>query len=135
VGLGPAWDTYDSAKGEIFVALSDDTVSVVSDKSNSLVGGLTSQATGPLIYDPARGVIFVSAAQGNTVAVLSDVIVPPTTSSSASNATSSASTSSTAPEFPAASLALVSLVIMAAVAFISKRLQSSQAPSGRWHLR
>jgi len=74
---------YDSGKGEVFVLNNDDdTVSVISDETNTLVATVTlgppiSQSTAASIaYDPAMGVVF-AAINGNgnnnpTISVISD---------------------------------------------------------------
>jgi len=74
---------YDSGKGEVFVLNNDDdTVSVISDETNTVVATVTlgppiSQSTAAsIVYDPAMGVVF-AADNGNgnnnpTISVISD---------------------------------------------------------------
>jgi YVTN family beta-propeller protein len=81
----PVFMAYDSGKGEIFVtnyvanyssdALAQSTVSVISDKTNSVVatvninGGTIPQG---LAYDSAKGEVFVADSNGTDVSVISD---------------------------------------------------------------
>ena len=76
VGTSPTGIAYDSGKGEIFVANSGyNTVSVISDNSNSVVATVT---VGPsptgLAYDSAKDEIFVTnhGSAFNSVSVISD---------------------------------------------------------------
>lgn len=83
VGSGPMGVAYDSGKNEIFVANGDNTVSVISDLSNSVVAtiSLPSSSLSPidLVYDSGKGEIFVVNNPGelgmftsSTVTVISD---------------------------------------------------------------
>jgi YVTN family beta-propeller protein len=65
---------YDPAKGEIFAAnFLNNTVSVISDSSNSLVATVKVGAEPvALAYDPARGEVFVANNNASSVSVISD---------------------------------------------------------------
>lgn len=68
---------YDAGKGEVFVADYNNsvgnTVSVISDSSNSLIVTIpVGQAPGEMIYDPARGEMFVGNGVSNNISVISD---------------------------------------------------------------
>ncbi len=74
VGASPTGVAYDSSKNEVFVANSGfNTVSVISDSSNSVVATVTvgTSPTG-LAYDSAKGEIFVTNHGSNSVSVISD---------------------------------------------------------------
>ncbi len=70
-GQQPYSSTYDSGKGEIFVANSN-TVSVISDSSNQVVANVSlgSNEAQQVVYDPSKGEVFV--AEGAQIAVISD---------------------------------------------------------------
>jgi YVTN family beta-propeller protein len=74
VGASPTGVAYDSGKNEVFVSNSGyNTVSVISDSSNSVVATVTVE-TSPtgLAYDSGKGEIFVSNHGSNSVSVISD---------------------------------------------------------------
>ena len=74
VGTSPTGVAYDSSKNEVFVANSGfNTVSVISDSSNSVVATVTvgTSPTG-LAYDSTKGEIFVTNHGSNSVSVISD---------------------------------------------------------------
>jgi YVTN family beta-propeller protein len=74
VGGRPLGNAYDSVKDEIYVANSgDNTVSVISDQSNSVITTIT-VGTAPrgLAYDSSRGQIYVSNYQSDSISVISD---------------------------------------------------------------
>lgn len=96
VGQGPISAAYDPVKGRVFVVNSvDETVFVVSDATNSVVGGIDvrSSASG-IAYDPAKGELFVTNFNDNTVSIVSDSKISSTTTSSTSSSTTSSSTTS-----------------------------------------
>jgi len=73
-GIGPQEIAFDSGKGEVFVTDSvTNTVSVVSDKTNSLVATIAvgSYPDG-VAYDSGMGEVFVANANSNNVSVISD---------------------------------------------------------------
>ena len=75
VGSNPNGVAYDSAKGEIFVvSQSSNTVSVISDATNTVVGSPISVGTAPIsaAYDSAKGEIFVTNNGGDSVSVIDD---------------------------------------------------------------
>ncbi len=89
-GDAPNMVAYDSAKGEIFVTnpnvgllygspyvISNGTVSVISDNSNTVIANLNLEGTNPeaIAYDSGKGEIFVSEDNpnnGGQVSVISD---------------------------------------------------------------
>jgi YVTN family beta-propeller protein len=75
VGTNPEGLAYDSSMGEIFVANNgSDTVSVISDSSNTVVANLTTgNQPACLAYDSAKGEIFVTNDGSGTVSVISDM--------------------------------------------------------------
>ena len=74
VGKAPMGIAYDSAKGEIFVTNGqDDTVSVISDKTNTVVATINvGDYPYGVAYDFVKGEIFVVNLYGNSVSVISD---------------------------------------------------------------
>jgi YVTN family beta-propeller protein len=82
VGTGPEGITYDSGKGEIFVANygppfatpeAPGSVSVISDSNNSVVATIQ-VGVGPvgIAYDSGKNEIFVANSVDNTVSIISD---------------------------------------------------------------
>jgi YVTN family beta-propeller protein len=66
---------YDGARGEVFVANNDNTVSVISDSSDTVVATVTLlQGSFPygLAYDSAKGEVFVIDMSADTVFAISD---------------------------------------------------------------
>ncbi len=74
VGTAPEFVTYDSGKGEIFVAnRNDGNISVISDSTNSIVGTVfVGGSPNGMAYDAAKGEVFVADAGDNAVLVISD---------------------------------------------------------------
>ena len=74
VGSLPGGVAYDPGKNEIFVVDSgDNTISVISDSNNSVVGTIPiGDDPGGVAYDSAMGEIFVTNTGDNTVSVISD---------------------------------------------------------------
>jgi YVTN family beta-propeller protein len=79
VGVGevPLGLTYDSGKGEVFVASNNGTISVISDATNNVVANInlgTRALPHNLAYDPAKGEVFVTTQYGGEekVYIISD---------------------------------------------------------------
>src|SRR5271157_474160 len=73
VGAQPSGIAYDPAKGELFVAnYGSNTVSVISDSTNSVVANVSVRSPVGVVYDPAKGEIFVINLFGSAVSVISD---------------------------------------------------------------
>jgi hypothetical protein len=71
----PGAIAYDSSKGEIFVSSYGVGVSVISDKSNTVIATITSNtfaSPGGMAYDPTTGEIFYFNYNSNNVGVISD---------------------------------------------------------------
>ena len=77
VGNGPQGVAYDSGKGEVFVTnAADNTVSVISDSSNTVVATLTPFTESYYVgvaYDAAKGEVFVASSGTGSVVVISDI--------------------------------------------------------------
>lgn len=75
IGKSPAADiVYDESKGLLFITNSgEDTVSIISDNSNTIIKNVTvGAAPTALAYNPAKGEIYVTNAIDNSVSVISD---------------------------------------------------------------
>ena len=74
VGITATSETYDPAKGEIFVTNSNSgTVSVISDNTNSVVATIpVGKYPEGTAYDPAKGEIFVTNLFSSNISVISD---------------------------------------------------------------
>jgi YVTN family beta-propeller protein len=77
VPIGVAsWIVYDSGRAELFVSLSfayNGEVAVISDSNNSIVGKiLVGGEPEGVVYDSAKGEIFVANALSKAVSVISD---------------------------------------------------------------
>jgi YVTN family beta-propeller protein len=117
---------YDSEQGEIFVTYAGDSniVSVISDRSNSVVANVTvanTQLQG-LCYDSAKSEIFVTNPSNATVTVISDSSVP------AANATPTTVPSS--PSVPELSFQVL-LIAMVATGIITAAFCSLKKTNNR----
>ncbi len=74
VGNEPYTEAYDSGKAEMFVVNSgDDSVSVISDKNNTVIATIPVMPfPAGIAYDPSKGEVFVANSGWNTVSVISD---------------------------------------------------------------
>ncbi|MGD0070912.1 MAG: YncE family protein [Candidatus Bathyarchaeia archaeon] len=69
-----AW-AFDSGKGELYIATANNSVSVISDKTNSVVATISvplGTYTPSLAYDSAKGVIFTANYSNNSTSIISD---------------------------------------------------------------
>ncbi len=77
-GSTPDGVAYDSGRGEIFTVTGGDTVSVISDGSDTVVATIPvghvvlGQSAVNIAYDSGKGEIFVTNSQDRTVSVISD---------------------------------------------------------------
>ncbi len=74
VGSEPYTEAYDSGKAEMFVVNSgDDSVSVISDKNNTVIATIPVMPfPAGIAYDPGKEEVFVANSGWNTVSVISD---------------------------------------------------------------
>jgi len=69
---------YDSGKGEIYVVsvnpnFDSDTISVISDSSNTVVANVTvGSLPSDIAYDSAKGEVFVANSLSDSISVISD---------------------------------------------------------------
>ncbi len=128
VGGYPNTLAYDLSKGEIYMTVFNansgyDTVSVISDSSNSVVANLTvGNLPSDIAYDSAKGEVFVANSLSDTVSVIPD------------SSDTSSSPSPTIPEFTAAAIILLlvpALVTISAVALAVKKSTRSSHDQNR----
>jgi DNA-binding beta-propeller fold protein YncE len=94
LGGGPYGIAYDSAKGELFVTVGENSVSLVSDVTNAVTATILVRG-GPIgeAYDSAKAEIFVADGSSGNVSVISDSAPLSTVTSSTSGVSTTSSAS------------------------------------------
>ena len=116
---------YDSNKGVLFVRSSENTTSIVSDKTETVIDTVPISCI-TMVYDPERSVMFVLG--NESIQVVSDASLPSVSSNPTPSPTNTmASPTPTVPEFPA-TLAITLLAITAlAVAVVIRKKHSEES--------